>query len=125
MSAENNKNLVREVVEVVWNAGNADAVDRYYALDFVGHWPDREIHGTEGLKQQVAGIHAAALNIEFLIEDRIAVADRVLTRFVQRCSRKENPNGVAPTRQHATRVGTSVVRIAHGKIVEQWISYED
>ncbi len=51
MSAEDNKTLIREIIEEVWNRGNLAAVDRYFAPDYVDHAPlPGQGPGPEGYK---------------------------------------------------------------------------
>ena len=124
MAAEDNKAIVEQVVDEIWNFGDLTLVDEIYAANFVGHWPDRELIGVEAVKEQVQGLHSASVNLRFVIEDRIAEGDRVLTRFLQHCSRRPDMNGFAPKDEHETREGMSVVRFERGKIVEQWVYFE-
>jgi hypothetical protein len=45
MSAEENKALVRRICEELWQEGDMEAIDKYYAADVVSHGasPDRPL----------------------------------------------------------------------------------
>jgi hypothetical protein len=47
--SEENKKLVREITEVVWNSRGLDRIPEFYALDFVGDYrPLRPSRRTRG-----------------------------------------------------------------------------
>ena len=54
--SEENKKLVREITEVVWNSRGLDRIPEFYALDFVGDYrPDALREGHEGVRAMVEG----------------------------------------------------------------------
>jgi hypothetical protein len=49
-----NKKLVREITEVVWNSRGLDRIPEFYALDFVGDYrPHALREGHEGIRAMV------------------------------------------------------------------------
>ena len=49
--SEENKKLVREITEVVWNSRGLDRIPEFYALDFVGDYrPYALREGHEGIR---------------------------------------------------------------------------
>src|SRR5215210_8193389 len=88
MSAEQNKALVRRFLEAHEGKANLDALDRMLAPDFVSHirrlpgqQPDRE-----GYKWAIAQFSAAFSDREFLVEEQVAEADTVVSRFSVRAT---------------------------------------
>jgi ketosteroid isomerase-like protein len=82
MSAEENMALARRFIEVRVK-GDLDAMDEMLAPNFVSHTellPGQQ-PGREGYKKAVAELTATGSNTRYLIEDRVAGEDRMVTRF--------------------------------------------
>src|ERR687895_2069360 len=82
VSVEENMALVRRFFEARVKT-DLDALDKMLAPDFVshtrllpGHKPDRE-----GYKMTIAEYAATFSNRRFIVEEQIAQADKVVTRF--------------------------------------------
>src|SRR5215211_6047429 len=127
VSAEQNKALIRRLYEVQEDLGRGkadiDALDEMMAPDFVSHsklLPDQQ-SGREGYKQAVAQLLATTSNTRFLLEDQVAEADKVVTRFSVRAihDRKELM-GIAPTGREVSFKSIEIHRITGGKIAEYW-----
>ena len=122
MSAEEkNKALVRRFLEAQAK-GNLNVIDEVLAPHFVDHdrlpgqAPDRE-----GYKGVIAEYHAAFSNVRFLVEDQLAEADKVVSRFIMRATHdRRELMGVAPTGREVTYKAMAIHRIVGGKIVEEW-----
>ena len=121
MSAEENMALARRFLEAR-GKGDLDAIEQMMTPDFVDHTlapsqePDRE-----GYKRQVAEYAAAFSNLTYTIEDQVAGADKVVTRFtVSGTHDRRELMGVAPTGKEATNMAIAIHRIVGGKIAEEW-----
>ena len=121
MSAEENMALARRFLEAR-GKGNLDAIDEMMAPDFVDHTlapgqePDREAY-----KRQVAEYAAAFSDLTYTIEDQVAGADKVVTRFtVSGTHDRRALVGVAPTGRKETNMAIAIHRIVRGKIAEEW-----
>jgi serine phosphatase RsbU (regulator of sigma subunit)/predicted ester cyclase len=121
MSAEENMALARRFLEAR-GKGDLDALEQMMAPDFVDHTlvpgqePDREAY-----KRQVAEYAAAFSNLTYTIEDQVAGADKVVTRFtVSGTHDRKALMGVAPTGREATNMAIAIHRIVGGKIAEEW-----
>src|SRR3954452_4558605 len=117
MSAEDNKAIARRSWEVV-NQANLDALDEVYATDFVGHEPDEDIHGSEGVKQFVDVLLDASPDMLITVEDDIAEQDKVVTRWTAHATHQGEFQGIPPTGKQVT--GITIHRLDDGKIVEEW-----
>jgi serine phosphatase RsbU (regulator of sigma subunit)/predicted ester cyclase len=123
MSAEQNKALVRRFLEAHEGKANLDALDRMLAPDFVSHikrlpgqQPDRE-----GYKWAIAQFSAAFSDRKFLVEEQVAEADTVVTRFTVRATHdRKELLGVAPTDREVAYKAIAIHRISGGKIAEEW-----
>ncbi len=71
--ATDNKTLVRQLTEEVWNTGNLDQVDQLVANNLVSHDPNLPIaNGPQGLKQHVKQIRTAFPDLRVTIENTIS-----------------------------------------------------
>ncbi len=77
---EENKALVRRVIEEVWNQGKLDVAGEIFATDYIFHAPlPGEVRGPEGPTQRVSMYRTAIPNLQLTIEDQIAEGDKVVT----------------------------------------------
>lgn len=124
MSTEANKALVRRWVDEVLNARGSGA--ELIAHDFVGHLAGfPEVEGREAYRRRGAAFFSAFPDIQFTIEDMLAEGDRVVIRYSTRATHRGEWMGVSPTGRRVTATGISIYRIASGKIVEEWDSYDN
>jgi serine phosphatase RsbU (regulator of sigma subunit)/predicted ester cyclase len=123
MSAEHNKALVRRFLEAHEGKADLDALDQMLAPDFVsyikrlpGQQPDRE-----GYKWAIAQYSAAFSDRKFLVEEQVAEADTVVSRFTVRATHDSKEiMGVAPTDREVSYKAIAIHHIVGGKIAEEW-----
>src|SRR5215216_371919 len=121
MSVEENKALVRRFFEARVKT-DLEALDEMLAPDFVshtkvlpGHRPDRE-----GYKRTIAEFSATFSNRRFIVEEQVAEADKVVTRFTVHVTHDRKAFlGVAPTGTQTTYKTIFIHRISGGKIAEE------
>ena len=125
MSAEENKTVVRRVIEEMFNKGNLDAADELVAPDFVDHDPamPEEVRGPEGFKEFTAAYRAAFPDLHVEIEEQIAEGDLVATRWTAIGTHDGDLMGIAPTGNRVTQPGMDISRVSDGKVAETWEGY--
>lgn len=80
--SEENKKLVREITEVVWNSRGLDRIPEFYALDFVGDYrPYTLREGHEGIRAMVEGAWTAFPDYHEEVHELIAEGDRVVVHL--------------------------------------------
>ena len=125
MLTEENKFVVRRRIEEIYNKKEIAIVDEIIATDFVLHDPNSPaIRGSEGFKQFVTSNLSTFPDIHFTIEDQIAEGDKVATRWTVRGTHKGDLVGIDPTGRQVKMVGISIDRVADGKIIESWESWD-
>jgi serine phosphatase RsbU (regulator of sigma subunit)/predicted ester cyclase len=123
MSAEHNKALVRRFLEAHEGKADLEALDQMLAPDFVSHikrlpgqQPDRQ-----GYKWAIAQYSAAFSDRKFLVEEQVAEADTVVSRFTVRATHDSKEiMGVAPTDREVSYKAIAIHRIVGSKITEEW-----
>lgn len=126
--SEENKALLRRWFDEVWNQGRAEAIDELFAADGVAHGlSDDEanpLKGPAGFKPFHQVFRGAFPDIEVVVEDMIAEADKVVARCSVRGKHAGDHLGIAATNVPVSFDGIAIVRIADGKIVEAWNNFD-
>ena len=138
MSTKENKAIVRNVYEEVFNKGNVAAVDQLVAPNFVVHLdyptnvpaPAEYRQSLEELKHFVSQFRTTFPDLYYTVELQVAEGNMVATRSTARGTHSEEYRGLAykgipPTGKQVTWTETQIFRIAEGKIVEQWSNEDD
>ena len=121
MSTEENKELIRRAVDEVYNQGNAAAVDRYYAPDWVLHDAPPNAGGSrQALKEVLGVIRGGFPDSRASVELILAEGDLVASRTRAEGTHTREYFGVAPTGKRVTFTQLNIDRIRDGKIVESW-----
>jgi steroid delta-isomerase-like uncharacterized protein len=121
MSAEENKTIVRRLLDVL-EEGNIDLVDELLAPDYINHSPGTpdQPTGPEGVKAVVSMFQSAMPDLRVVIEDMIAEGDKVATRYTLEGTHEGELFGVPPTGRRLSIKSFTVERVADGKIREHW-----
>ena len=124
MSTEENKALVRRLIEEAWNEGNLATIDEILSPDYVLHIDAPGPPGREGYKQDVTMHRTAFPDLRFTIEDMVAEGDKVVLRATLRGTHKGEYIGIAPTGKQITLTAISIRRIEGGQIAEEWVELD-
>jgi predicted SnoaL-like aldol condensation-catalyzing enzyme len=112
MPTEENKAIIRRLVEVALNQGKLAIVDELFAADFVDRSTPDQPPGPAGVKAYIAQVRAGFPDLRVRIDDLIAEGDKVVIRTTWRGTRQ-------PGEQRA-RTLIQIFRLADGKIAEEW-----
>jgi len=125
--SEDNKSLVRREFDEMFNqGGDLDAAGEFYAPDYVLHDPTfGEARGIDGAKQYAATYRHAFPDLTVTIEDQMADGDKVISRFSSKGTHDGETQDLGPATGNRVEItGITIERIADGKIVEDWTSYD-
>ena len=129
MSTEANKEIVRKWVDEVLNKRDVSEQSPAYqlvAVDFVGHFPGQPpIEGLEAYRQFGSLYFSAFPDLQITPEDLIAEGDKVTMRYGWRGTHKGELMGIPATGKQVITSGISILRVANGKIAEQWDSFDN
>ena len=122
MTTEQNKALVRRLVEELFNRGNLGLVDELFAPNFVEHeeLPPGMPRDREGVKLLTTMLRSAFPDFKATIDDIVAEGDKVVVRQTWSGTQKGEFMGVPPTGKSVSFGVIDILRIADGKCVEHW-----
>lgn len=113
---EHNKALARRVYEEGLNQGRFEVP---YAADFVGHGGARTFTHAEGMAE-AKGWRAAFPDLDMKVDRLLAEQDLVAVRWTARGTNTGSGNGIPATGRSVEINGTTLFRMADGRIAEEW-----
>ena len=122
MSVEQDKALVRQFIDEIFNRGNMSMVDELFAADFVEHeeLPPGIPRDREGVIQLTSMLRSAFPDFKATIDDIIAEGDKVVIRQTWSGTQKGEFMGIPPTGKSVSIGVIDIIRMGDGKVVEHW-----
>jgi steroid delta-isomerase-like uncharacterized protein len=123
--SEQNKALVRRMVEEFWSKGRLEYAADFFAKEYVRHDPPGpDIRGLSSLTE-FAGIYRRAFpDLRFTIDELIAEGDLLAARWTGTGTQRGDLPGVPATGRQSTVSGITLSRIRNGKIEEEWVAWD-
>lgn len=115
-SVEQNKSLARRVYEEGLNQGRFEVP---YTADFVGHGGARTFTHDEGMAE-ARGWRAAFPDLRMQVDRMVAEEDMVAVRWTAQGTNTGTGNGIPATGRRVEITGTTLFRMADGRIAEEW-----
>ena len=121
MTIDENKQIIRRVVEECWNPGNADLADELYSSSFVFHTEgDAEMRGPESIKQWLSVLHGAMPDLHYQIDALYGDGDRVAIRYTVHGTHEGDFQGIPATGAKLELTGHMILRVTDGQVSEGW-----
>lgn len=114
------EDLIRRFVAEVMNRGNFDMLDEIVDPSHVYRSPDEELHGTEALKDFLAGYHAAFPDLLMAVDELVVADDMAVIFFTLSGTHEGRLMGIPPTGNTMRAHGVVRSRFEDGRIVEEW-----
>jgi steroid delta-isomerase-like uncharacterized protein len=115
-SLELNKSITRRVYEEGLNQGRFDVP---YTADFVGHGGRNAFTHADGMAE-ARGWREAFPDLKITVDKQVAERDLVAVRWTARGTNTGTGNGIAATGRAVEVTGTTLFRMADGRIAEEW-----
>jgi predicted ester cyclase len=115
------KDLYRRWLFGVWY-GDLASTKEIFAPEFVGHWPNQEVHGPDGMAEQVGTSLEMFSDIENTVDiGPIVEGDTVAAFWTFHGTYIGGiPGATAPVGTRIAFRGSDVMRAENGKFVEYW-----
>jgi predicted ester cyclase len=123
MSVADNKALIEDYFQTIWNEGRFDEESRFVDENVIVHAPS-----IPGIPDGIAGplaiigmLRSALPDIHLVNDDLIGQGDTVVQRWTARGTHTGTPLfGAPPSGEVLTMTGINEFRLANGRIVERW-----
>ena len=123
MSVEN-ETLARRFFEELCNGRDVAVADEIIAADYVSHGPQAPpAEGPDGVKARIA-VYQDALDGYWDVQEIQSTGDRVVIRWIGRGTHNGELMGVSPTGAKIAIEAITILRIADGKIAEEWTVWD-
>jgi hypothetical protein len=118
-SDDANVALLRRVIDEGWTAKKYEVLPELYAADYVSttNGVRDSIPGPAGVEAGMKGIATQSPDYTVTIDDIFSAGDRVVMRWTFKATD-------VPTGKPIQVAGTTVSRIANGKVAEAWANYD-
>ena len=126
MSAQENKAIIRRLIEEGYNKDNMDVIEELVAQNVINHSavPERQ-HGIESFKHVNRWVRAAFSDAHYQIDHMIAEGDMVAVRITASGTNDGEFRGNPPTGKRFSADHVHWHRLADGKLVERWAVRDD
>jgi predicted ester cyclase len=128
MSAQENKEKMRRVLEEAFGQGKLEVVDEVLDPNFVCWDPNSEsgeIRGADTIKGEIEYFRNAVPDLTYTVEDQVVEGDTVVSRYTVSGTHQGEFFGVAGTGKRIEMTGINIDRFDEsGKLVEEWASYD-
>ena len=104
------KDLYARWIDELW-AGESVA-NELVSEDFVGHWPDRDVHGPDELNAMVDKTRSMLTDLRFVVEvPPFVEGDMLAARWIGTGASPDGPKRFT---------GNDMFKVADGRFVEYW-----
>ncbi len=124
MSVEENKAVVRRLLDQGWNGRKMAAFDELCLPTFANHDPSTDVRDLAGLKQFAIEIVTAFPDAHVTVDEMIGEGDLVAKRWTFHGTHSGSFMGVAPTEKRVEFTGTTTYRVINGRIVDSWWNWD-
>ncbi len=113
----------RKVLEI-WNTGNLELVDEVFSPDYERHYVDiyEDIVGADAFKEWVTSTRTTFPDFNVTIHEQIKSGDTFASRWTL-TGTNTGPGDFPPTGMKVKVSGANIVKVAEGKIVEEWLYF--
>ena len=118
--SEQNKRLVRDITDVIWNGRDLDRIAEFYAPDFVGDYrPYALREGHAGVRAMIEGAWTAFPDYHEEVHELIAEGDRVVVHLTISGTQQGQWGPLPATGKRAAFDEIVILQIRDGKVLRQ------
>ena len=125
---EENKAIVRRLMEESFGGGKPELVDDLLDPDFVRYDPyieAGEVRGTQTVKENIVWFRNAFPDLSCTVEEQVAEGEKVVSRWTLRGTHRGEFFGIAGTGKWVVFTGIQIDRLDEsGKIVEERAEFD-
>ena len=123
--SEQNKTLVRHIIEEIVNQGNLELVNQFISPEYTYFEPTvGPMKGREGYRAILTTYRNAFPDMKLTIEEQLAEGDSVVTRWRAGGTHRGELMGIAPTGKRVSVQGVVISRVKNGQLADDFESYD-
>ena len=121
---QQNKVVIRRLVDEIWNRRAFDVADELFAPEFIIYESGVALpeSGPAVVKQTIGAFCTAFPDIRITIDDLIEAEDKVVLRWSMLGTHHGVLQGIAPTNRKVAATGMAIYRFVGNKVVEEWMN---
>ncbi len=120
MSSIENKILIQEYVEKVWNQADLAAFKKLITPTYTYQIGEQPTRNALAMEQFLLATHSAFPDWHIEIVDMITEDNKVAIRWDGQVTHEGSFNGIPPTGKRITVSGINTYHIANGKVAAEW-----
>jgi predicted ester cyclase len=125
MSVEQNKAVIKRIVEEVINGKNMKKINELLTPDWRLHGPmGTEYQGIDGFKKMMTELTTSIPDMHVRLLDVVAEGDKVFHRWILEGTIKGAFHGVPLDGKHISLTVYNLSRFMNGKEIEVWETYD-
>ena len=122
--SENNKTIVKRVVDEHWNKKNAAIAAELFTENCSMHTPDGTLKGLVGARSLLDAYATAFPDFHISIDELIAEGDKVAFRYAFKGTHKGKFGQVAASGKAVTASGIGIYQVIGGKVAEGRLEWD-
>jgi predicted ester cyclase len=119
-TTEQNKRIYREFIQLIFNEGRFEELERLVSPDYVLHGAPVS-PGPGGIREAASAFRNGFPDLSIEIEELIAEGDILAARATTRGTHRGMIYGLAGTGKSITMGSLTMVRILDGRLRESWV----
>ena len=116
--SEQNKSVVRRIVEEHWNEKKPSLVAELFDAKATVYTPDGPLHGLDGASQLLAAYSTAFPDFRLNIDELLADGDKITLRWTFTGTQNGPLGGIAASGKSVSVPGIAIFQVASGKARE-------
>lgn len=120
------KDIIRRIVEDIFNQDKFDQIDVLYAADYTDHMalPDQPA-GRDTVRATAIRYREAFPDLRWHILDLIAEGESASLRWEATGTHEGEYSGIAATGRHIRFSGISMYRLREGQVTDEWVAWDE
>jgi len=116
--------IAQRWIDDIFTQHKLEVIDELHAPDYKRHDTYYPLEGPEAYKVYTGLLFKAAPDIEFKASHIVVEGDLAFIRWTAKGTFTNELQGIPPTNEEISFVGTDLLRIVDGKIVESWPCFD-
>ena len=122
MTSDEMKALVRRHIEQGFNRADWTVCETTLADDYTARYGDGQANvGRDHYVRVCRMLRRSFPDVAITIEDLVVADDKIVNRYIERATLTGEPFlGIEPAGQRYEKAGTTIYRVADGRLAESW-----